>query len=151
MILLAFVISFVQGYIDCNDYYDIYDATEPIACSLTQDTPVNRAKYTDIEHKIVITDSTGTFEQAYPMDWNNDTHQWVLSTPGSMALYKLHDFQLSEYDAQVRTTCGYDLVETKFKLIVQQPLSEHLVGQNLHHALIEAGYSIVTGSPGSSD
>ena len=56
MILLAFVISFVHGYIDCNDYYDIYDPTEPIACSLTQDTPVNRAKYTDIEHEIVITD-----------------------------------------------------------------------------------------------
>ena len=48
----------------------------------------------------------------------------------------------------MRTTCGYDLEETKFKLIAEQPLSPTLDEQRqratLHNALLEYGFESIT-------
>ena len=55
--MLFFVLfSAASGYIVCQDYYDIYDSNDKIQCQLETDTAANRAKYTEIEHEIHITD-----------------------------------------------------------------------------------------------
>ena len=54
--LLFALFSAATGYIICNDYYDIYDKNDKIQCQLAVDTEANRAKYTEIEHEIHITD-----------------------------------------------------------------------------------------------
>ena len=54
--LLFALFSAATGYIICNDYYDIYDTDDKIQCQLAVDTEANRAKYTEIEHEIHITD-----------------------------------------------------------------------------------------------
>ena len=55
MLLFVFF-SLANGYIICEDYYDIYDTNDEIECRLATDTPANRAKYTEIDHEIHITD-----------------------------------------------------------------------------------------------
>ena len=81
----AFLLSSVNAYITCNDYYDIFDENDPIVCALLSDTPANRRKYTELEHEIVITDNTG-LQQIYPMPWNDITGKWELSTSSNMVL-----------------------------------------------------------------
>ena len=48
MLILIFLINSINCYITCKEYYDIYDPTDVIECSLTEDTPANRnAQITD--------------------------------------------------------------------------------------------------------
>ena len=45
-------INSLHAYIICNDYYDIYNLADPIWCSLKENTPANRVKYTELPHEL---------------------------------------------------------------------------------------------------
>ena len=53
------------------------------------------------------------------MDWNNDQSRWELSTAALLSLAS-RALNSVEYDAEVRTSEGLDLVQTRFKIVGTQ-------------------------------
>ena len=58
-------------------------------------------------------------ELIYSMDWNNDQSRWELSTAALLSLAS-RALNSVEYDAEVRTSEGLDLVQTRFKVVGTQ-------------------------------
>ena len=50
------------------------------------------------------------------MDWNGDESRWELSTAALLSLAS-RALNSVEYDAEVRTSEGLDLVQTRFKIV----------------------------------
>ena len=50
------------------------------------------------------------------MDWNGDESRWELSTAALLSLAS-RALNSVEYDAEVRTSEGLDLVKTRFKIV----------------------------------
>lgn len=135
------LISFIKdcyAYIQCNDYFDIYNPiADPIFCSLKENTSANRVKYTELPHELgwfladlifkfisflVIFDDDSS-ELIYTMDWNGDQGRWELSTAAQLSL-ESRAFKSVEYDAEIRTSEGLDLVKTAFKIVAKQVYSK---------------------------
>ena len=53
------------------------------------------------------------------MDWNSDQSRWELSTAALLSLAS-RALNSVEYDAEVRTSEGLDLVQTRFKIVGTQ-------------------------------
>ena len=70
-----------------------------------------------LKNLVIFDDGNG--ELIFTMDWNGDQSRWELSTAAQLTL-ESHPFKLVEYDAEVRTSEGLDLVKTAFKLIAKQ-------------------------------
>ena len=74
-----------------------------------------------LKNLVIFDDDNG--ELIFTMDWNGDQSRWELSTAAQLTL-ESHPFKLVEYDAEVRTSEGLDLVKTAFKLIAKQVYSK---------------------------
>ena len=61
------------------------------------------------------------------MEWNGDRSRWELSTAALLSLAS-RALNSVEYDAEVRTSEGLDLVKTRFKIVGTQVCLKNLGG-----------------------
>ena len=144
-LFFIFFIKNCHAYIKCNDYYDISNINDPIRCNLEENTSANRIKYTELPHELgsfslvvqagesewakvflVIFDDDN-IELIYSMEWNGDQSRWELSTAALLSLAS-RALNSVEYDAEVRTSEGLDLVKTHFKIVGTQVCLKNIGG-----------------------
>ena len=83
----------------------------------------SESEWVTFESFLVIYDDDNV-ELIYSMDWNGDESRWELSTAALLSLAS-RALNSVEYDAEVRTSEGLDLVKTRFKIVGLQVFQEY--------------------------